>query len=106
MKLLQEMGHETSMKAPRFYSTSAFIAVFIKSRHWKVSRCSLQLISTRSVLILSSGTWATVYGRRWKDNIKTDLTEIGFEDMVWIYLVQDRERRLALVKMVMNLRIP
>jgi hypothetical protein len=47
-----------------------------------------------------------IYGRRWKDNIKTDLTEIGFEDMVWIYLVQDRERRLALVKMVMNLRIP
>jgi hypothetical protein len=30
--------------------------------------------------------------RRWEDNIKKNLREIGFGDVDWIYLVQDRER--------------
>ena len=28
---------------------------------------------------------------RWKDNIKTDLQEVGCEDMDWIDLAQDRD---------------
>jgi hypothetical protein len=35
-----------------------------------------------------------------------DLREIGFEDVDWIHLAQDRDRRQALVIMVMNLRVP
>ena len=44
--------------------------------------------------------------RRWDDNIKMDLKEVGggFED--WMELAQDRDRWRALVSTVMNLRVP
>jgi hypothetical protein len=44
--------------------------------------------------------------RRWEDNIEMDLREIGFGDMDWIHLAQDRDRWRALVNTVMNLRVP
>jgi hypothetical protein len=44
--------------------------------------------------------------RRWEDNIKMDLTEIGFGDVDWIHWAQDRDRWRALVNTVMNLRVP
>jgi hypothetical protein len=44
--------------------------------------------------------------RRWEDNIKIDLWEIGFVDVDWIRLAQDRDRWRALVNTVMNLRVP
>jgi hypothetical protein len=44
--------------------------------------------------------------RRWEDNIKMDLREIGFGDEDWIDLAQDRDRWRALVNTVMNLRAP
>jgi hypothetical protein len=37
---------------------------------------------------------------------KMDLTEIGFGDVGWIDLAQDRDRWRALVNTVMNLRVP
>ena len=43
--------------------------------------------------------------RRWEDNIKMDLQEVGCGGMVWIDLAQDRDRRV-LVNAVMNLRVP
>jgi len=44
--------------------------------------------------------------RRWEDNIKIDLQEVGCEGMDWIELVQDRDRWRALVTAVMNLWVP
>ena len=44
--------------------------------------------------------------RRWVDNIKMDLQEVGCGYMDWIGLVQDRERWRTLVSAVMNLRVP
>jgi hypothetical protein len=44
--------------------------------------------------------------RRWEDNIKTDLRGIGWCDMDWIDLAQDRDQWRALVNTVMNLRVP
>jgi hypothetical protein len=44
--------------------------------------------------------------RRWEDNIKMDLREVGWEGMDWINLAQDRDRWRALVSAVMNLRVP
>jgi hypothetical protein len=43
--------------------------------------------------------------RRWEDNIKMDLQEVGFGGMDWIGLAQDRDRWRALVNAVMNLRV-
>jgi hypothetical protein len=43
---------------------------------------------------------------RWEDNIKVDLQEVGCEGMDWIELAQDRDRWQAIVKAVMNLRVP
>jgi len=44
--------------------------------------------------------------RRWKDNIKMDLQEVGLVCGDWIELAQDRDRWRALVSTVMNLRVP
>jgi hypothetical protein len=44
--------------------------------------------------------------RRWVDNIKIDLREIGWDGIDWIDLAQDRNQWRALVNMVMNLRVP
>jgi hypothetical protein len=44
--------------------------------------------------------------RRLVDNIKMDLLEIGWGDVDWIGLAQDRDKRKALVNAVMNLRVP
>jgi hypothetical protein len=42
---------------------------------------------------------------RWVDNIRLDLGEVGWGDMDWIGLAQDRNRWRALVKSVLNLRV-
>jgi hypothetical protein len=44
--------------------------------------------------------------RRWVDNIKMDLREIGCDDMNLIDLAQDEDQLRALVNTVMNLRVP
>jgi len=44
--------------------------------------------------------------RRWEDNIKMDLQEVGCGGMDWIDLAQDRDRWRGIVSAVMNLRIP
>jgi hypothetical protein len=44
--------------------------------------------------------------RRWVDNIKIDLREIGWDGMDWIDLAQNRDHWRALVNTVMNLRVP
>jgi hypothetical protein len=47
--------------------------------------------------------------RKWEDNIKVNLREIreiGWGDMDWIVLAQDRGQWRALVYAVMNLRVP
>jgi hypothetical protein len=44
--------------------------------------------------------------RRWEDNNKMDFREIGINGANWIRLAQDRVQWRALVRMVMNLRVP
>jgi hypothetical protein len=44
--------------------------------------------------------------RRWLDNIRTDLVEVGWGGVDWIGLGQDRDRWRALVNSVLNLRVP
>jgi hypothetical protein len=44
--------------------------------------------------------------RRWEDNIKMDLQEVGGGCGDWMELEQDRGRWQALVSAVMNFRVP
>jgi hypothetical protein len=44
--------------------------------------------------------------RRWVDNIRMDLGEVGWGDVDWIGLAQDRNRWRALVNSILNLRVP
>jgi hypothetical protein len=43
--------------------------------------------------------------RRWEDNIKEDLQEVGCGGVDWIELAYDRDRWRALVNAVMNVRV-
>ncbi|KAJ4430424.1 hypothetical protein ANN_22640 [Periplaneta americana] len=43
--------------------------------------------------------------RRWEDNIKMDVREVGYDDRDWINLAQDRDRWRAYVRAAMNLRL-
>jgi len=44
--------------------------------------------------------------RRWVDNIRMDLQEVGYGSVDWIGMPQDRDRWRTLVSAVMNLRVP
>jgi hypothetical protein len=44
--------------------------------------------------------------RRWVGNIRMDLGEVGWGDVDWIGLAQDRNRWRALVNSALNLRVP
>jgi hypothetical protein len=44
--------------------------------------------------------------RRWVDNVKMDLGEVGWGDVDWIGLAQDKNRWRALVNSVLNIQFP
>jgi hypothetical protein len=44
-------------------------------------------------------------GHRWEYRIRMDLREIGWGNVEWIQLAQDRDRWRGLVNTVMNLRV-
>jgi hypothetical protein len=44
--------------------------------------------------------------RRWEDNIKVDLRDVGCGGVEWIELAQDRDSWWAIVTAVMNFRVP
>jgi len=44
--------------------------------------------------------------RRWETNINVEIQKVGCGGVDWIELAQDRDRRLALVNAVSNLRVP
>jgi hypothetical protein len=44
--------------------------------------------------------------RRWVNNIMMDFVEVGWGDVDWIGLAQDRDKWRALVNSVLSLRVP
>jgi hypothetical protein len=44
--------------------------------------------------------------RRWVNNIRMDIGEVGWGDVDWIGLAKDRNRWRALVNLVLNFRVP
>ena len=55
-------------------------------------------------LLLFEHCISVIPRRRWEDNIKMDLQEVGW-GMDWTDVAQNRDRWRALVYAVMNLRI-
>ena len=44
--------------------------------------------------------------RRWEDNIKMDLMEVGCDPGEWIDLAEDRDQWRAYIRAVLNFRVP
>jgi hypothetical protein len=88
------------------YSSPSIIRV-IKARRMRWAEHVVRMGEVRGVYNILVGR--RLLGRprrRWKDNIKIDLMEIGFGDVDSIHLAQDRDRWRALANMVMSLRFP
>jgi hypothetical protein len=69
----------------------------------------LQPIPTKLMFLYNNTCLRKPLGRprrRWEDNIKMDLQEVGGGCGDWMELAQDRDSWRALVSTVMNLRIP
>jgi hypothetical protein len=92
------------------YSSPNIIRI-IKSRRIRWAGHVVRMMEKRNVyrLFVGKPKGKRPLGRlrcRWIDNIKLGLSEMGLGGVDWIVLAQDRYRRRALVKAVMNIRVP
>ena len=93
-----------------FHSSPNIVRV-IKSRRMRLAGHIARMGEERGVyrVLLGKPEGKRPLGRprrRWVDNIRIDLQEVGCAYMDWIELVQDRDRWRTLVSAVMNLRVP
>jgi hypothetical protein len=72
----------------------------------KIGELGTTRAATSNRRTLRRNTTVFLRRRRWIDNIKMDLSEMGLNLVDWIGLAQDRYRWRALVSSVMNLRVP
>jgi hypothetical protein len=71
-----------------------------------VARMGVKMNSYRIVVGQPEGETLLVRSRRrWVDNIKMDLRDVGWDVAEWIDVAQDRDQWRALVNTVMNLRV-
>jgi hypothetical protein len=92
------------------YSSPSIIRI-IKSRRmrWTVHVARMGEMRNAYRLLVGKPEGKRPLGRprrKWMDNIKMDLGQVGCGDVDWIGLAQDRNRRRALVNSVMNLWVP
>jgi hypothetical protein len=92
------------------YSSPSIIRV-IKARRMRLAGHVVRMGEVRGAynILVGRPEWRRPLGRprsRWEDNIKMDLREIGFGDVDWIHLAQNRDRWQAVVNTIMNLRVP
>jgi hypothetical protein len=95
---------------PDLYSSPSIIRI-IKSRRMRWAEHVARMGEKRNAyrLLVGKPEGKRPLGRprrRWVDNIKIDLLEIGWGGVDWIGFAQDREKWRALVNAVMNLRVP
>jgi hypothetical protein len=91
--------------------TSPNIIRVIKSRRLRWARSIARMGKLRNAynILVGKPEGKRPLGRlmcRWEDNIRTDLREIGWEDVNWMRLAPDRGQWRALLNTVMNLRVP
>jgi hypothetical protein len=92
------------------YSSPGIVRV-IKARRtrWEVHVARMREVRGAYNILVGKPEWRSPLGRhrrRWEDNVKMDLREIGFGYVDWINLAQDRDRWRAVVNTVMNFRVP
>jgi hypothetical protein len=92
------------------YSSPSIIRI-IKSRRIKMAGHVARMGEKRNAyrLLVGKPEGKKPLGRQrrwWVDNIRMDLGEVGWSDVDWIGLAQDRNRWRALVNSVLNLRVP
>jgi hypothetical protein len=93
-----------------FYSSPSIIRI-IKSRRMRWAGHVARMGEMRNAyrLLVGKTEGKRPLGRprrRWVDNIRMDLGEVGWGDVDWIGLDKDRNRGRALVNSVLNLRVP
>jgi hypothetical protein len=92
------------------YSSQSIIRI-IKSRRMRLAGHVAQIGENRNAyrLLMGKPEGKRPLGRsrrRWVDNIRMNLGEVGWGIVDWIGLAQDRNRWRALVNSVLNLRVP
>jgi hypothetical protein len=92
------------------YSSPSIIRI-IKARKMKWARHVARMGEKRNAyrLLVGKPEGRRLLGiprRRWLDNIRMDLVDVGWGDENWIGLAQDKDRWRALVNLVVNLRVP
>jgi hypothetical protein len=92
------------------YSSPSIIRIF-KSRRMRSAGYVARLGETRNAykILVGKPKGKRPLERprcRWVDNIRMDHGEVGWCDVGWIGMAQDRNRWRALVNLVLNLRVP
>jgi hypothetical protein len=94
----------------RSFITCTLRQVIIKSRRMRWAKHVARMGERNAYRILvgkPKGKRALgITRRRWEDDIRVDLREIGWGGMDWIDLGQERDQWRALVNTVMNLCVP
>jgi hypothetical protein len=85
---------------------STSIIRMIKSRRMRWAGHAARMWEKRNAYRILVGKPEGRPRRRWADNIKMYLKEVGWDGMDWIDLAQDRDRWRPYVNAVMNLRVP
>jgi hypothetical protein len=93
-----------------WYSSPSIVRI-IKSRRMKWADRVARMGEKRSAfeLLVGKPQGKRPLGRtrrRWVDNIRTNLGEVGWGDVDWISLAQVRNKWRAVVNSVLNLRVP
>jgi hypothetical protein len=101
----------SSLKIRYNLYSSPYTIRMIKSRRMRWTGHVARMRETRNAyrLLVGKPERKSPLGRlrrRWVDNIKIDLRQIGWDGVDWIDLAQDRDLWRALVNTVMNLRVP
>jgi hypothetical protein len=76
---------------------SALLSLHLNMQCQVTASCTINTVNNRQLGRLR---------RRWEDNIKMGLQEVGYGGIDWIELAQDRDMWRTLMNAVMNLRVP
>jgi hypothetical protein len=91
------------------FSSTSIIRIIKLRMRWSGHVAQIRKKRNANRLLVGKPEGKRTIGRprgRWVDKIRMDLGEVGWGDVDWIGLAQDRKRWRALVNSVLNLRVP